>query len=246
MSRYVCHRRRKKLSKTGKRSFFLFLFQEFFPFSSFLNLSISLTTHVKFFFYFPTICLGKALKTPHNLHKSAWEFFFFRGISLHSLFLFDKLFFSFFFRYHQKRIYFLFILLQIFMIRVLCWIHKHRRAYQNIFPLLFFSAFTKVEGKEKFMNFYACFLMIPTYVATLSTYQMLSLFPLTSHFKTFIHRLITFTSQVRWIWNNSLVVPRKREKNFPRILFANLLMVLDVYEFFFCGLFFVFSGKSVK
>lgn len=58
------------------------------------------------------------------------------------------------------------------------------KAYQNIF--LF------PTWEKKIYEFYVCFLMIPTYVATLWMYQMPSLFPLTSHFKTFIHRLITF------------------------------------------------------
>lgn len=83
------------------------------------------------------------------------------------------------------------------MIRVIRWIYKHSTNISKIqeynsAEFLNTSVSMRDVMREKFMNFYACFLMIPTYVATLWMYQILSLFLfLTSHFKPFIHRLIT-------------------------------------------------------
>lgn len=233
MSRYVCHRKRKAL-KNRQKLLFPFYFTRGISSFSALNL-VGLTHDTRKYilvrFYLPTICLSalKYHRTCINPKKNSVIFF-------HSLFLFDKLFFTPS-QPPEAHIFSLF-LLRIFMIRVLCWIHKHRRAYQNIFPAVFLCF--PHPSWRKFMNFYACFLMLLTYVATLSMYQMLSLFPLTSHFKTFIHRLITFTSQVRWIWNISTLFSfrDRKGKKFPQF-YMPICWWFWCLRVFFCGLFFL-------
>lgn len=75
--------------------------------------------------------------------------------------------------------------------------------------------------------------MISTYVATLLIYQIPSLFPFTSHCKTFIHRLITFIYK----WDEFLIkflffspsFSEDRKMFFPSL--PDLLMYFYVFSF---------------